>query len=121
MIKYFTVQSLWDETMAYSTVQYMENNPNSIFIIIVGDFHASFGGGLPDRLRARGINKLLTISQVDFTGLNNIERKELMTPHPSYGKRADFVWGSEQANQPQIRRNNQNNEGSYMRSILINN
>jgi len=92
--RYFEAQSVWDETMADNAAKYLERNPDSILVIIVGDFHAQYGGGLPDRLRARGVANVMTISQVNLQGLNSRESLLEVGPHPRYGRRADYIWTS---------------------------
>tara|TARA_B100000749_G_scaffold280875_1_gene279619 strand:+ start:65585 stop:66469 length:885 start_codon:yes stop_codon:yes gene_type:complete len=92
---YFISQSLWDDTMAWRVSQFMAENPEHVFVVIVGDFHASYFGGLPDRMTARGINDLLVISQVDARSADEKEFDELVAPHSEYGVRADFVWAVE--------------------------
>ena len=92
MMRYFTAQSLWDETMAWRAVDFIRQNPDQILVILVGDFHAVYGGGLPDKIRQRGWQQVLTISQVSLKGATPSEQDEIMTPHPRYGNRADFVW-----------------------------
>ncbi len=91
---YFAAQSIWDDTMAYNSLLLTEKNPQQILVIIVGDFHNIYGGGLPDRLLARGVNNLVTISQVDLTQKNESEKNNLLNPHPLWGPRADFIWTS---------------------------
>ncbi len=92
--KYFAAQSVWDDTMAYVSSEHMKNNPESFLVIIVGEFHNSYGGGLPDRLKARGVNSVVTISQVNIEGLNEAEMNEAIVSHPQWGARADYVWVS---------------------------
>lgn len=92
LMKYFTSQSLWDDTMANETAKYLEENPEHIFVIIVGDFHAAFNGGLPDRLAKRGLDKVTVISQVAVDGYTDEEKKSVIGLHPKYGKRADYIW-----------------------------
>ncbi|MEK6624833.1 MAG: ChaN family lipoprotein, partial [Bdellovibrionota bacterium] len=94
--RYFEAQSVWDETMAYVATNYLQNNPDSILVIIVGDFHAQYGGGLPDRLRARGAENIVTISQINLKDLSPSERLEEVLPHPKFGNRANFIWTSEE-------------------------
>ncbi|OFZ15926.1 MAG: hypothetical protein A2X86_11130 [Bdellovibrionales bacterium GWA2_49_15] len=94
--RYFEAQSVWDETMAFVASNYMGKNPDSILVIIVGDFHAQYGGGLPDRLKARGVEKIVTISQVNLKDLTPEERREEVRPHPKYGVRADYIWTAEE-------------------------
>jgi len=84
---YFIAQSVWDDTMAYQATQFMIRKPDSVLVIIVGEFHSQYGGGLPDRIKERGFRgNLWTISQL---------RNELSTemgPHPKYGERASYIW-----------------------------
>ena len=89
---FFAAQSAWDDTMAWQAREYLNAHRDQVLVIIVGDFHAAYGGGLPDRLRARGITRLLVISQVDAGGLSDQEVRRLLAPDPRYGVRADFVW-----------------------------
>lgn len=82
--RYFVAQSLWDDTMAWKAIEAANRSPDSILVILVGEFHAAWGGGLPDRLRQRGWSKLLTIAQIQ-------DQAELVV-NPTYGSRADFIW-----------------------------
>ena len=91
MERFFIAQSIWDDTMAWKAVSHMQEHPRDVLIIIVGDFHVAYGGGLPDRIRQRGYPNLITISQVNIQGLTEEEEKELLSPHPVYGKRADYI------------------------------
>lgn len=89
---YFVAHSVWDDTMAWQTAQFLEKNPAQVFVIIVGEFHSQYGGGLPDRLRARGVKSILTLSQVDHTDYSDEELEKEIIPHPEYGPRADYLW-----------------------------
>jgi uncharacterized iron-regulated protein len=89
---FFAAQSAWDDTMAWQAQQYVQSHPGHVVVIIVGDFHVSYGGGLPDRLRARGVSDVLVISQVNRRGLSDDVTLSLLGPDPRYGARADFVW-----------------------------
>lgn len=95
LFKYFAAQSVWDDTMAWKTIEFMKNHPNDIFVIIVGDFHASYGGGLKDRLQARGMQDVVVISQVIVSAGDQRAKEEVITPHPDYGDRAEFIWVTE--------------------------
>ena len=95
---YFAAQSVWDETMAWQALNFVEKNPDFVYVIIVGEFHVAYGGGLPDRLRARldGLSCRLTvdiktISQVYTEGLTEDEIKQQIAPSPVDGKRADWI------------------------------
>ncbi len=92
--RYFAAQSVWDDTMAYYILNYLKTNPNDILVVIVGDFHATYGGGLPDRLKARGADKILTISQINLYGITQEEALADISTHPKWGERADYIWTS---------------------------
>ena len=81
--------------MAWRVAEFLRGHPDHVLFIVVGDFHASYFGGLPDRLRARGVDDILVISQVNAEDSSEDERRELIEPHPVYGPRADFVWSTE--------------------------
>ena len=86
IMNYFVAQSLWDDTMAWRTLLAMEERPHQAFAIMVGDFHAAWGHGLADRLRKRGAQDVLVISQ--------IQSQEDLKLDPKYGARGDFVFVS---------------------------
>lgn len=90
--RYFEAQSVWDETMATVATDYIRANPQQVLVIIVGDFHAIYGGGLPDRLKARGAKDVVVVSQVNLSGLNSDEENAAILPDPNWGPRGDYVW-----------------------------
>lgn len=90
--RFFAAQSAWDDTMAWQSVEYLRAHPEQVLVIVVGDFHASYGGGLPDRLRARGAGPVLVISQVSADGLTAEDVARVVAPDPHHGARADVVW-----------------------------
>jgi uncharacterized iron-regulated protein len=92
--RYFAAQSTWDDTMAWKAQEFLVQNPEQVLVIIVGEFHVQYQGGLPDRLRARGVSKLLTFSQVNTKDMSEEERRNQILPDPKYGPRADYVWTS---------------------------
>lgn len=89
---YFNAQSVWDDTMAWRTAEFLRQNPTHVFVIIVGSFHVDYGGGLPDRLKARGVTSILTLGQVDHSDYSDEQLKKELLPHPEYGPRADYLW-----------------------------
>lgn len=89
---YFSAHGVWDDTMAWKTAEFLRLNPSHVFVIIVGRFHADYGGGLPDRLKSRGVTSVLTVSQVDHSVYSDEELEKELFPHPKYGPRADFLW-----------------------------
>lgn len=90
---YFTAQSIWDDTMAWKAVQFHQKHPEQTLFIIVGEFHVQYGGGLPDRLRARGAAPVVTLSLVNADGMTPDEELEAISPTED-GRRADFIWVS---------------------------
>lgn len=97
MENYFVAQSAWDDTMAWQAVQFIKSNPNHIFVIIVGEFHVQYGGGLPDRLKQRlGAEnlfpKIMTVSQVYTKDMTANEIADSLKPSAEEGPRADFIW-----------------------------
>jgi uncharacterized iron-regulated protein len=93
---YFAAQSAWDDTMAWQAREFLRAHRDQVLVIIVGDFHASYGGGVPERLRARGATGVLVISQVNGYGLSDDDAKRLAGPDPRHGARADYVWVTSQ-------------------------
>lgn len=91
--RYFAAQSVWDDTMAFEASRFMATHPDQVLVIIVGEFHVQYGGGLPDRLRARG-QTVKTFSLVNLAGYTPEEQKQLLEPSARDGDRADFVWTS---------------------------
>jgi uncharacterized iron-regulated protein len=91
--RYFAAQSTWDDTMAWQAVEFMKQHPNQILVIVVGEFHVQYGGGLPDRIAARlPDTKVWTFSQFNSDGLTDAEVDDAVKVDPKYGPRADFVW-----------------------------
>lgn len=91
---YFEAQSVWDDTMAWRIQTFREQHPTAVLVVIVGEFHVQYGGGLPARLKSRGIHNVLIISQVDTRELNAEELQKQIKPDPEYGPRADWIWSA---------------------------
>ncbi|MFS4457542.1 ChaN family lipoprotein [Bdellovibrio sp. HCB2-146] len=91
--RYFAAQSIWDDTMAWRAEQFVATHPGQTLVIVVGEFHVQYGGGLPDRLRARlPHTKVVTLSQINSYGLSATELQNEMRPSNEYGPRADLLW-----------------------------
>lgn len=91
--RYFLSQSIWDDTMAWQAEQFLKANPQQVLVIVVGEFHVQYGGGLPDRLRHRlPHTPIITFSQVITTGLTPEELDLEVQPSPTEGPRADYLW-----------------------------
>ncbi|MDG0816155.1 ChaN family lipoprotein [Bdellovibrio svalbardensis] len=91
--RYFAAQSIWDDTMAWQAAEFMKTHPEQVLVIVVGEFHVKYGGGLPDRIHARipGAS-VLTFSQVDSSGLTDQELNEEIQPSQIYGSRSHYLW-----------------------------
>ena len=102
--RYFTAQSAWDDTMAFQSVQFLNSYPEQVLVIVVGEFHAQFGGGLADRIRARKPDApITTLSQLwavknledgSQVTLTDDEIKTEIQPSTTEGPRGDFIWVS---------------------------
>lgn len=90
--RYFLAQSIWDDTMAWKAVDFIQNHPDQVLVIVVGEFHVAYGGGLQDRIRERGHSQIVSLSQVNSQDLTEGELDTLIQPHPKYGPRADYIW-----------------------------
>lgn len=89
---YFWAQSAWDDTMAYQVSEYLKNFPDHLVVIVVGDFHVRYGGGLPDRLRKHGLSFVHTVSLVNTLGMNQADIDKEIAVDPVAGPRADEIW-----------------------------
>lgn len=91
----FAAQSAWDDTMAWQAVRFVEQYPDHVLVVIVGEFHVQYGGGTPDRIRARKPSAdILTLSQIWAEGLSKEEIAAELMPSVTEGPRADFIWVS---------------------------
>ncbi len=93
LTRYFQAQCTWDDTMAYSAQKFITENPDQVLVIVVGEFHVQYGGGLPDRLRIRGIEPI-TFSLINLEGMAADEIESSVLPSSLDGIRADFIWTS---------------------------
>ncbi len=93
---YFEAQCTWDDMMAETAKEFIVSNPNGILVILAGDFHTIYNGGLTKRLKQRGVANVVAVSQVSTAGLDEKEKDELLQPHSRYGRRADYIWVSEE-------------------------
>lgn len=86
---FFEAQSAWDDTSAVTTKAIMDADPQAILVVLFGDFHVAYGLGLENRLRSRGFDKILSVSQACRN--EAISEQDLIGPHPKFGTRADIV------------------------------
>ena len=90
--RYFAAQSVWDDTMAWRASEFIKSHPDQVLAIVVGDFHAQYGGGLPDRIAARSGVAPTVFSFVNIQDLSESEIQDQVKPSPEYGIRADYLW-----------------------------
>jgi len=91
----FAAQSAWDDSMAWTATNFMKAHPEQVLVIVVGEFHAQFGGGLADRISKRWPEaKIKILSQIWAEGLSDEEIQQEMQPSPQEGPRGDFIWVS---------------------------
>ncbi|MNL08745.1 hypothetical protein D3C87_1294800 [compost metagenome] len=91
--RYFAAQSIWDDTMAWRAAEFMKAHPEQILVIVVGEFHVQYGGGLPDRLAVRLPDApIITFSQFNSEGMTDEEVDKEVAPSTEYGPRSQFIW-----------------------------
>lgn len=96
--RYFAAQSAWDDTMAWRVADFMAANSDHVLVIIVGDFHVAWGGGLPNRIKAR-LNSpqspVVTFSLINTQNATAEEIANEIAPEEGGEIRADYIWLSE--------------------------
>ena len=91
--RYFLAQSIWDDTMAWNATNFIAANPEQVLVIIVGEFHVWYGGGLPDRIHARAPQvPVLTFSQVNTLDMSDKDIAAAIQVSPTEGPRSDYLW-----------------------------
>ncbi len=91
----FAAQCTWDDTMAWQSANFISQHPDQVLVVVVGEFHVQYGGGIKHRLQQRlpGVN-VVTLSQIWAEDMTDNEISEAMQPSPIEGPRADFIWVS---------------------------
>lgn len=81
----WSVQNLWDNTMADAMIRAREATPDAAVVHVVGGFHAEYGDGIANQLRARDPEATIAIVTIqpvyDLRGIRATESAD----------RADFV------------------------------
>ncbi|MEQ1722978.1 MAG: ChaN family lipoprotein [Pseudobdellovibrio sp.] len=91
----FAAHSAWDDTMAWQAVNFTEQHPDQVLVIVVGEFHVQYGGGTPARILVRKPNaQIVTLSQIWAEDMTDEEIQQAMLPSETEGPRADFIWVS---------------------------
>jgi uncharacterized iron-regulated protein len=89
---FFMAQSLWDDTMAWKVKENHPEGTDQVFVVIVGEFHAEFGHGLPARLSRQGVTQVKTLVQTEVTDWTDAALAEAVARDAKYGARADYIW-----------------------------
>lgn len=91
----FAAQSAWDDTMAWQATEFIRQHPDQVLVIVVGEFHVQYGGGLPYRIHQRMPQAAVrTVSQIWADGWTDEDIQQEIQPSPLEGPRADFIWVS---------------------------
>ncbi len=91
----FTAQSAWDDTMAWQAVQFIQAHPDQVLVIVVGEFHVQYGGGLGYRIHARNITiPIKSVSQIWADQMSDADLQTALQPSIEEGQRADYIWVS---------------------------
>lgn len=85
---YFLAQSYTDAVMAKSLV---DLSRGELKFMIVGHFHSDFDHGLPYYLRKLTGEQVTHVRMMDFTGLTQEQRAEMLTPDAKYGPVAPWI------------------------------
>jgi len=51
-VRFCEAQMLWDASMAWNVIDYLEKNPDRVMVVLAGSFH-SWKHGIPERIRAQ--------------------------------------------------------------------
>ena len=91
----FVAQCSWDDTMATTATRFLAEHPEQVLVIVVGEFHVQFGGGLAYRIQQRSPGILVTsLSQIWAEDMTEEEINQSLQASPVEGVRADFIWVS---------------------------
>ena len=91
----FVAQCAWDDTMANTAVKFLEEHSDHVLVVVVGEFHVQYGGGLKHRiLQRRPGTKVVSLSQIWAEDISDDDVRAAMQPSVEEGPRADFIWVS---------------------------
>jgi uncharacterized iron-regulated protein len=80
--RFYTAQLLWDETMAATTANFVNQNPNYQTIVLAGSSHIIYGYGIPNRVLRRLKNSKFIQKTVLLSDDGDRPRSPL----------TDFIW-----------------------------
>lgn len=88
--RYFEAQSVWDESMAWKIGELPVSLSDTI-VVVVGQFHVEFGGGLPYQYQERYKNRPVVIIQEALLSEGKENPINNLKPTPEDGPRADYL------------------------------
>lgn len=93
LIKPYQMLLLWEETMAQTVAEFLENNTDQILVVLAGGFHVQYGFGIPKRAFRR-IPHAYSIILPTVTQLPpELKDREMNVEHVSIPLYAgDFAW-----------------------------
>jgi uncharacterized iron-regulated protein len=88
--QFFQAQVLWDETMAERIAQTLQQQPEALVVVLVGQGHILYGDGIPKRVarRFQPTRSRATLTQISL--LLNAESPEVRRDRQI----ADYIWSS---------------------------
>mmetsp|Transcript_18075 Transcript_18075/g.68538 ORF Transcript_18075/g.68538 Transcript_18075/m.68538 type:complete len:399 (-) Transcript_18075:1778-2974(-) len=100
---FFAARILWDETMATSSMRYLQKNPDSQLVVVAGGDHIRYGYGIP--IRAMRIARKVGLGNASFKtamlnptdaslGLQAVSQLELELPREREKDEAPLPWQS---------------------------
>ena len=88
--RFFEAQVLWDETMADRIAQAVQQNPDRLIVVLVGQGHLFYHDGIPNRVARRLKNKSIRQTTILLNPDPNEPPFELTTKQPI----GDILWNT---------------------------
>lgn len=89
ILYYFQAQSYTDSVMAESI---QNANSADLKFVVLGAFHSDFNDGLVKQLKKYSSKPTVSIKIVNTKNLSKQEIKNILKPHPEYGRIADYIY-----------------------------
>ncbi len=86
---FFLAQVLWDETMAEKVAEFIDENPDYMVIVLVGQGHIVYNYGIPSRVERR-------LNWAEFKQYSVLFQSPEEDPISPHEKIADFIWKHEE-------------------------
>lgn len=88
--RFFEAQVLWDETMADRIAQTVQQNPDRLIVVLVGQGHLFYHDGIPNRVARRLKNKLIKQTTI----LLNLDPSEPSLEPTTKQPIGDILWNT---------------------------